>query len=70
MYSLRTRTTLLNVVAVVVSLVTATIISVVSVAKYGHENCEQSLSLVCETGKNSLNYYFKSVEQSTNSVAS
>lgn len=70
MHSIQTKTTLLNVVAITVAMSVATIISVVSIANLGHESSEKTLSLQCETSKNNLNYYFKSVEQSVNTVSS
>ena len=69
MHSIRTRTTLLTVIGISVAIFVATVISAVSVANMGHKNAEQSLALLCETGKNSINYYFKSVEQSVNTVS-
>ena len=70
MRSLRSRTILLNVIAITVAILVATIISAFSVANLGHSSSEQSLRLLCETGKSSLNYYFKSVEQSVKTVSS
>ena len=69
MHSIRTRTTLLTVLGITISIFIATVISAVSVAKLGHSSSEQTLSLLCETGKNNINYYFKSVEQSVNTVS-
>ena len=69
MHSIRTRTTLLTVLGITISIFIATIISAVSVANMGHENSERALSLLCETGKNNINYYFKSVEQSVNTIS-
>ena len=70
MHSIRTRTTLLTVIGIAVAITVTTIISAFSIANLGHTSYEQSLSLLCETGKNNLNYYFKSVEQSVNTVSS
>ena len=70
MHSIQTKTTLLNVIAISVALSVATVISVVSVANFGHESSEKTMALQCETSKNNLNYYFKSVEQSVNTVSS
>ena len=70
MRSVRTKITILNVVAVSVSLLVATTISAFFVALQGHERSEESLRLLCQTGKNNLDYYFKSVEQSVNTVSS
>ena len=69
MRSLRTKITLLNGVAVAVALLTATIIGVVSMANFGHESCEKELKLLSQEGRNSLNDYFDSVEQSADTVS-
>lgn len=69
MRSVRTRITVLNVVAVSVALVTATVIGVISIATFGHESSEESLRLLCQEGKNNLNDYFDSVEQSAEIVS-
>ena len=70
MRSIRTKITILNVVAVSVALLVATTISAITVAVQGHERSEESLRLLCQTGKNNLNYYFESVEQSVKTVSS
>ena len=69
MRSLRTKITLLNGVAVAVALLTATIIGVVSIANFGHESCEKELKLLSQEGRNSLNDYFDSVEQSADTIS-
>lgn len=69
MHSIRTKITLFNVIAIVVAITVATIISAFSIAKLGHSGSEQSLRLLGETGRNNLDYYLKSVEQSTDTVS-
>ena len=69
MYSIRARLAIFNAIAVAISITAATIISTITVANFGHESAERTLSLQCEAGKNSLNYYFKSVEQSVNIIS-
>lgn len=69
MHSIRTKTILLNVLAIIISILTATLISVISIATMSHSDSERTLRLYCQDGKNSLNYYFKSVEQSANTVS-
>ena len=69
MRSLRTKITLLNVGAVSVALLTATAIGVISIASFGHESSEKEMKLLCEEGKNNLNDYFDSVEQSAEIVS-
>lgn len=66
---LRSKVTLLTVVPLTVALLIASVIGTVLLRNYGHEHAEQTLSLLCQTGKNNLNYYFKSVEQSVNIVS-
>ena len=68
MRSLRVKIILLNVIAVTVAILVATIIGVVSIASFGHESSEQSLRLLCQEGKNNLNDYFDSIEQSADTV--
>ncbi|MCR5348710.1 MAG: diguanylate cyclase [Bacilli bacterium] len=69
MHSIRTKTTLLNTIAIGVAIVVTTVISAVYTAKTGHENAEQTLSLLCQTAKSNLEYSFQSVEQSTDTVS-
>ena len=69
MRSIRTRISVLNVVAVSVALITATVIGVISIATFGHESSEESLRLLCQESKNNLNDYFDSVEQSAETVS-
>ena len=69
MGSIRTKISILNVIAVTVALIVAAIIASVSFASFAHNSTEQTVSLLAETGKNSLNYYFKSVEQSVKTVS-
>ena len=69
MRSLRSKITLLSVLAVTVAITVATVIGVISIANFGHESSEESLRLLCEEGKNNLNDYFDSVEQSAGTVS-
>ena len=69
MRSIKTRIILLNVIAMVVGIFVATLISAISISNLNHESSEQQLALLCETGKSNLNYYFESVEQSVNTVS-
>ena len=68
MHSIRTKITFLNIIAIGVAIIVTTLISGFSIANLGHQRSEETLSLLCETGKNNLNYYFKSIEQSTNTT--
>lgn len=69
MRSIKTRIILLNVIAMVVGIFVATLISAISISNLNHESSEKQLALLCESGKNNLNNYFKSVEQSVNTVS-
>ena len=69
MRSIRAKTIILNVFAVVFSIIVTTVISAITIANLGHRSASENISLACETGKNNLNYYFKSVEQSTKIVS-
>lgn len=68
MHSLRTKSILLNVTSIVVAIGVVATISAISIANFGHANTEQSLMLYCQSGKNNINYYFKSTEQSLDSI--
>ena len=70
MRSIRTKITTLIIVSMSVSFIAAAIVAGVSIADFGHNSAERELALLAETGKNNLNYYFKSVEQSVNTVSS
>ena len=70
MHSIRAKVTLLNIISIVFAIFTCSLISSIYIANFGHRSVEQSLTLLCETGKNNINYYLKSVEQSVNTVSS
>ena len=70
MRSIRTRTILLNVIAIFISIFVATLISAISIANLGHSSSEKELALLCESGKNKLNYNFESVRQTVDTVTS
>ena len=69
MRSIRTKTIILNVIAITISILVAPIIGVVSIANLGHSDTQQSLRLLCETGKSNLNYYFQNVEQTVDTIS-
>ena len=60
---------MLNVVSIIIAIFVTSLISSIYVANFGHQSVEQSLALLCETGKNNINYYLKSVEQSVKTVS-
>ena len=69
MKSIRTKISILNVVAISIALVVAAVIASISIASFAHSSSEKTVELSCQTGKNNLNYYFKSIEQSVNTVS-
>ena len=69
MHSIRTKITLLNIISIIVAIIATALVGSIYIANFGHRSVEQSLELLCETGKNNINYYLKSVEQSVNTVS-
>ena len=69
MHSIRTKITLLNVISIIIAIFVVSLISSIYVASFGHQSVEQSLELLCSTGKNNINYYLKSVSQSVDTVS-
>ena len=70
MHSVRTKITLLNTISIIIAIFVTALVSCIYIASFGHRTVEQSLALLCETGKNNINYYLKSVEQSVKTVSS
>ncbi|MBQ8964210.1 MAG: efflux RND transporter periplasmic adaptor subunit [Clostridia bacterium] len=70
MRSIRTKTTLLTVCAIVVAMTIATLLSVSAIRNIGNSSSDQMLYLLCETGEKNLDSYFESVEQSVELVSS
>ena len=70
MKSIRTKTTLLTVIAIIVSTCIATVIGVTAIRNIGNSSSDKMLLLLCETGQKNLDYYFESVEQSVDMLAS
>ncbi len=68
MHSIKTKVTLLTVIALSVALAIAAVLGTIAVKNLGHESSNQILSLLCETGQKNLNAYFESVEQSVETV--
>ena len=67
--SLRSKVTLLTILPVSVALLITTIMGAVLLSTFGHNTTETTLSLLAQTGKNNVNYYLKSVEQSVDIVS-
>ncbi len=70
MHSLRTRITVLTVCMVVVAVVIVSFFSVLFIRNNERLETDQMLLLLCETGDRNLDYYFNSVQNSVNKVAS
>ena len=70
MRSIRTRITIIIVVAIVLSTGVSTAMGIYDVADIGQESSEQQLQLLCENGEKNLDSYFDSVGQSVEMVSS
>ena len=70
MRSIRAKTTLLTVLAVIVSMTVATALGTAAIRDIGHRSSEQLLTLMCQTGESNLNAYFDGVERSVGIVSS
>lgn len=68
MHSIRTKITIMTVLAVVTIMVISAVFGVIAIRDLGSRNAEQTLMLLCETGQKNLNHYFESVEQSVEMV--
>ena len=69
MHSLRTKITFLAVLVTVFTVVMIALLSVVSIRDAEHQQSEQLLFLLCETGEQNLDYYFRSIERSVQKIA-
>jgi len=69
MHSIRTKTILLNVIAIVSAITVATVISAVTITNMAHHSTEENLKLQCEKGKSKFNYYFDSIKQSADTIS-
>ena len=69
MRSIQSKTTLLTIAGILVTIIVATIVSAISVRNIGIDSAKQSLQLLCEAGEKSLDYYYESVEQSVETVS-
>ena len=69
MKSIRSRMTVFTVFVIMISLITATITSIVMIRNLGKRDSEEMLLLLCETGEKNLDSYFVSVERSVETVA-
>ena len=70
MKSIRSRITLIIIIAVVLSTGSAMALGIRDVISLGQDSSEQALKLLCENGEKNLDFYFDSVGQSVEMVAS
>ena len=69
MKSIRTKITLLTIIAIIISLTCATFFGVFMIRRLGKSNSEEMLKLLCETGEKNIDFYFESVESSVEIVS-
>ena len=62
MHSIRTKSTIVNSIAMALSIGIVTALSGVYIANLGHNSSEQTMRLLCETGKNNIDYYLHNIE--------
>ena len=70
MNSIRTKTTLITVIAMVVAMTITAFIGINAIRSLGKSSSEQMLLLLCETGEKNLDHYFNGIEQSVALVSS
>ena len=70
MRHIKTKITLIIILAIILSMGIVTLLSMNSIKRLGQEDSEQILLLLCETGQKNLDSYFVSVEQSVGLISS
>ena len=70
MHSIQTKTTLLTVCAIVVTMLCAMLLASTAINNLGSSSSNQILFLLCETGERNLDFFFEGVEQSVETVSS
>ncbi len=70
MKSIKTKITLLTVIAIAFSAFICILLGINGLKSLGKNSSDEILSLLSETGEKNLNYYFKNIEQSVNMVSS
>ena len=70
MHSIKSKIITLTAVAIIVVITISTAISAVAIRNLGNSTSAQILFLVCEEGQKNLNAYFRSVEQSVETISS
>ena len=69
MHSLRSKITMLTVCVTLFAVAVTTLLGVLFIQNSEHDQSDQLLLLLCETGERNLDYYFNSVERSVKKVA-
>ncbi len=70
MKSIRSKITLITVIAIVLSVSITALIGINSVRDLGNSSSEKLLYLLCKTGQKNLDHYFDSIKQSATMVSS
>ena len=70
MNSIRTKTTLITVVAIVLAVTVTAVLAINAIIDIGKKSSDQILRLLCETGEKNLDAYFDSVEHAVATVSS
>lgn len=70
MHSIRTKIIMLTVSAIIIVIAITTVISAVEIKNLGKNTSDQILFLMCEEGEKNLDAYFKSIEQSVETISS
>lgn len=70
MHSLRSKITIMTLCVTIVAVAIVSALSVFFIIKNEQREAEQMLLLMCETGEQNLDYYFKGVEDSIKKVSS
>lgn len=69
MRSIRTKVSLINMIAIVVSVLLIGGVGVLFLRNEGEQGSDREMTLLCDSQRKSLNEYFKSIEQSVDMVA-
>lgn len=69
MHSIRTKTTVFTVLAIIVSMLIATVMATASIRNLGLNSSSQILMLLAETGEKNLDAHFDSVSQSVDTIS-
>ena len=69
MYSIRTKITAVTISAIIITMITATVLGVFAIRNIGIHSSEQMLLLLCETGGKNLNSCLEDVEQDVQAIS-